>query len=371
MNHNGLWVPLVAAVYILSGICQPLLMAACKNAGLADSTAQLYMFFYYAGPSFLLFAILPYPCCHNSSRDELRPSKTAIGKAVLVAAFDIIAQTFNYTGASYAGASIFAVIYASVTIWTAVFSRLILGRSISCVQCGAIGIVFGGLCLAGLESIALGSDVLFGTLLIVVGSCMHGATYVLSEAIMTTSTNVVLATSTVDGALHKQQNYRDLLTVLENSAIQGIVACIGLLVWQLIYTLPRWDDLIRQPAVLAGTTKGQAAVLFLSFSISNLLHSLSFYYTVAFYPGGSTSAGVMKGLQAVLVFVAAHILFCGSDDPNNNMCFSIIKFASLVTVVGGVYLFRADTLRAKSATMKGYTYLGSASESERGKLLDL
>jgi ABC-type nickel/cobalt efflux system permease component RcnA len=190
---------------------------------------------------------------------------------------------------------------------------------------------------------------------------------------MTTSTSVPSATTT---------NRRDLLTVLENSAIQGITACVGLLVWQLIYTIPRWDVLIRQPAVSAETTVAQATILFLSFSICNLLHSVSFYYTVAHYSGGSTSAGVMKGLQAVLVFVAAHLIYCGSGHPieNSNMCFSIIKFTSLVTVVSGVWLFRLETMSTKTqATNKGYTSVDNvstgivefASENERGKLLEI
>jgi hypothetical protein len=111
------------------------------------------------------------------------------------------------------------------------------------------------------------------------------------------------------------------------------------------------------------------------------LHSVSFYFTVAYYPGGSTSAGVMKGLQAVLVFVAAHLLYCGVDHPveNSNMCFSTIKFASLVTVVSGVYLFRAEALDAKMGSIKGYTSLDDASsavvafasENEYRKPMDL
>jgi drug/metabolite transporter (DMT)-like permease len=365
-------IPFVAAIYILSGICQPLLMTACKSAGLADSSAQLYMLFYYAGPSLLLFTIVPYPCRNTaidtSQRSEshvhLRPSRTAIGKAVMVAIFDIVAQSFNYTGASLAGASIFAVIYSSVTIWTAVFSRIILHRSITRTQCVAIAIVFGGLCITGFDSMSLGSDVVHGAVLIFFGSCLHGATYVLSEAIMITSSSIVSTSTTVNEVTNKSQLHRDLLTVFENSAVQGIVACIGLLLWQLIYTLPRWDVLILQPASAAGTTILQATILFVSFSVSNLLHSVSFYYTVAHYPGGSTSAGVMKGLQAVLVFVAAHMLYCGRNHSveNNSMCFSTIKVASLITVVSGVGLFRSESIRTSTQkTKNGYTIINNAS----------
>ena len=47
------------------------------------------------------------------------------------------------------------------------------------------------------------------------------------------------------------------------------------------------------------------------------------------------SAGVMKGLQAVLVFVASHLIYCGRTG-GTEMCFTTGKFLSLVTVTGGV-----------------------------------
>jgi drug/metabolite transporter (DMT)-like permease len=346
--------PLMAMIYVLSGICQPLLMTVCKHAGLADSTAQLYMLFYYLGPTLVLFPTL-LAVQRNGS-----VSTTVIVKASMVAIFDIIAQTFNYTGASDAGATIFAMIYSSVTIWTALFSRCLLQRKITYVQCLAILIVFGGLCITSLDSISLGPDVVRGTIYILIGSCMHGATYVFSEAIMmtshgqpqdTTSTNNIvtnIVTPNKDNDAHycdrppSPPSTRHRLTYTENSGIQGMVACIGLLIWQIIYTIPRWDELIRQPTLRAGTTLLQAIGILLAFSLANLFHSVSFYYTVAHYPGGATSAGIMKGLQAVLVFIAAHYIYCNRNNNNNDttMCFTTTKFISLITVVGGVVTFR-------------------------------
>ncbi len=59
-------------------------------------------------------------------------------------------------------------------------------------------------------------------------------------------------------------------------------------------------------------------------------------------PGGSASAGVMKGLQAVLVFVVTSVSFCGRIG-GNEMCFSTSKLASLVIVCSGVVLFGKTT----------------------------
>jgi hypothetical protein len=343
------------------------------------------MLFYYLGPTLVLFPTLlvsycacgpvsslqyttssPPPLCYNDDHNEKSITGTSIAtsvivKASMVAMFDIVAQTFNYTGASEAGATIFAMIYSSVTIWTAIFSRCLLQRKITYVQCLAILIVFGGLCITSLDSISLGPDVVRGTIYILIGSCMHGATYVFSEAIMMTShglpqdtttgstnhisTNIVTP-SDHDGHCGDRPppppSTRHRLTYTENSGIQGMVACIGLLLWQIIYTIPRWDELIRQPTLRAGTILLQAIGILLAFSLANLFHSVSFYYTVAHYPGGATSAGIMKGLQAVLVFVAAHYIYCNRNNNNNDttMCFTTTKFISLITVVGGVVTFR-------------------------------
>jgi len=337
----------IAAAYVLSGICQPLIMTLCKHAGLANSSAQLYMFFYYLGPAMLVFtlqtqsrnddedddATAKEPTNNTNTNDTTMqqqrqqqqqqqqqhyPSRNMILKATVIAAFDICAQGLNYTGASLAGPTIFAVVYSSVTVWAAVFSRLFLGRTLAATQWLAVLVVFGGLVVTATNSVSLGEDVTHGTGLVLVGSAMHALTYVMSESVMTV------------GA--------ERLTIRQNAAIQGLVACVGLFVWQLLYTWPRYDALILEPAKAAGTTVCMAAAIFGGFLLANFVHSISFYHTLKYYPGGSTSAGIMKALQAVLVFVAAHWLYCGRIG-GQEMCFTTSKLVSLLTVVGGVMLF--------------------------------
>jgi drug/metabolite transporter (DMT)-like permease len=316
-------------------------MTACKEAGLADPSAQFYMFFYYLGPAALVFTLIQ---DHRKQQQDggddqtsTLPSRRAVLKACGIAVFDIISQALNYTGAGMAGATIFAVIYSSVTIWTALWSRLILKRSLSWTQWLAVCIVFGGLAITALESADMGPNVKRGAILVGFGSAMHGASYVLSEAIMSLGP--------------------DRLTVRQNAAIQSVLAAFLLGIWQLVYTLPRWDIVIGDPVREAGTTLTVAVIIMASFALANLIHSLSFYHTLRHYPGGSTSAGVMKGLQAVLVFGATHVLFCGRTG-GEEMCFSIPKLVSLVTVVGGVAVFGLAT--EKLEEKQGYARISSS-----------
>jgi len=157
------------------------------------------------------------------------------------------------------------------------------------------------------------------------------------------------------------------LSVRQNSAIQGGVACVIIGLWQLFYTVPRWDQLIGDPMKMAGTTWYVAAGIMLSFSFANLIHSVTFSHTLKYYPGGAVSAGVMKGLQAVLVFGAAHVLYCGRIG-GAEMCFSAAKFTSLITVSGGVAAFGILTEyqdRIRQRIQEGYTRVESI-ESEHG-----
>ena len=54
------------------------------------------------------------------------------------------------------------------------------------------------------------------------------------------------------------------------------------------------------------------------------------------------SAGIMKGLQAVLVFFLTSLIFCGKSG-GEEMCFTSLKFASLIVVVSGVLLYGLAT----------------------------
>lgn len=327
-----------AGFYVLSGCSQPLIMTICKQAGLADPSCQLYMVFYYLGPASVIFSF----ACHR----QVWPSKRTISKACGIALFDIGATTMNYTGASLAGPTIFAIVYASVTVWTAVFSQLFLGRSMNPWQWTGCFTVFGGLVLTATDADSLGDyDVLHGLLLVLCGSALHALTYIMSEGIMTIT--------------HEQ------LSVRQNCAVQGIVAALTFGLWQIFFTIPRFDDKIWQPMQAAETTWINGLAILGLFSLANLVHASTFFHTLKHFPGGATSAGVMKGLQAVLVFLFTHVVYCGRIG-GEEMCFSKAKFLSLVTVTSGVIGYGVAT-RERETTGR----LGRSGGYERVEAIEI
>jgi drug/metabolite transporter (DMT)-like permease len=246
-----------AGLYVISGMCQPLIMTLCKNAGLADRTCQLYMLFYYLGPCSVGLRMW-------YDRQEALPSTSMIVRAGGITLFDITAQAMNYTGAALAGPTIFAIVYSSVTVWTAVFSRLVLQRRLWVGQWLGVFIVFGGLALTATDnSVQVGSDVAHGLVLVVFGSAMHGFTYVLCEVVMVVREDAAFLNSSsnrfMQWIIGDKQERR--MSVVQNCAIQGFFAMSFMLLWQLVYTLPHYTELIQEPMQEAGTTAYQAGII--------------------------------------------------------------------------------------------------------------
>jgi len=314
-----------AVYYVLSGCSQPLLVTLLKEAGLANSKCQFFMLFYYIMPALSTLPLL------LRDRQSSWPTRYSVLKACGIAVWDIFSTTLNYTGASISGPTIFAIIYSSVTIWTAVFSQMLLGRTMNAWQWANVVLVFVGLGITATDSVNMGDNILKGSCYIILGSAMHGLTYVVSEGIMTVG--------------------EQKLSVIQNNFIQSSVAGSFFLIWQLFYTLPHFNEFIWNPMQDAGTTIWYALILLGGFGASNIIHSITFFHTLCHFPGGATSAGVMKGLQAVLVFVCTNLLYCNKLG-GSEMCFSDTKFISLVTVCGGVLGYGYATRTSKATVGK-------------------
>jgi drug/metabolite transporter (DMT)-like permease len=314
-----------AGFYILSGCMQPILMTVCKDAGLGHPIAQVYMFFYSFGPAMVIIPLL------KQQQRQTWPSWNAVFKAIGIALFDVVATCINYAGASYAGPTIFSIVYSSVTVWTAIYSHFILKRILNRSQWLAILTVFGGLALTAKDSLQLGHSVMTGLLMVSVGSALHALTYVASEIVMDMG--------------------QDSLTVQQNCAVQSTTGCLLFFFWELTYTWPRYEIVLGTPMKEAGTGLWMALFVLMSFGLANLIHSLTFFHTLLHFPGGATSAGVMKGLQAVFVFVVTHIAFCGKTG-GEEMCFSRVKWLSLLTVCSGVFWYGKATQHARALNRK-------------------
>ena len=393
------WIMISAGLYVLSGVTQPILMAYAKHAGLGDAKCQLYMLFYYIGPASVAFSLRrsgggrkrnnnagsQYGSTSSNTNggessgdggnvavavneDRSWPTVPQVKVASGIALFDIFAQSIVYAGNNLAGPTIFSIIYSSVTIWAAIYSQFLLSRTLSREQWIGICLVVIGLSLTAMDSLSHGEHVFAGACLILVGSSLHAMTYVLSEKIMIDSSPMLQTTESdamLTSTMTQQQTVKETkrISVRANCAVQGIVACVAFFIWQLIYTIPHFQTSILTPMADVGTTTTRAIGILSSISISNLIHSITFFQTLKSFPGGATSAGVLKGLQAVLVFMMSSILLCGRWG-GSEMCWSTNKLLSLIVVVCGIMFYGASTKADKKRIMENVVKGGELSLRE-------
>jgi hypothetical protein len=82
----------------------------------------------------------------------------------------------------------------------------------------------------------------------------------------------------------------------------------------------------------------------------------------------SVSKGVMKALQAVLVFVFTDWAYCGRTG-GDEMCFTSEKLLSLTTVVGGVIGYGIATQNAEESIRSDYQEVGDIRHNEKETLV--
>ncbi|CAK0862565.1 unnamed protein product [Prorocentrum cordatum] len=293
-------------------------MSQLRFAGLADPTCQLYVVPYYFGMAStgVLMVCKPTP----------RLASLPLHRSVFIACFGIVAQSLNWTGNMFAGSSIFAVIYSSVTIWAALLSRVLMQRVLTIWQWCGIFVVFSGLAITGFEAKHQGDKIFLGAAMVTVGAFLHALSHSLSELI------------SVRGAR---------IPPYVNSCVQGCVCCTLVGTWQCTYTVSHWEK-IAIPMEDAGTTWGYASLLLCGVAAGNFVHAATFFYLLTSI--GVVSTGVLKSVQSVAVFCLAHFLYCDRDE---SQCFTPVKGASLVTVVCGVLCYVAATGAAQSRQLAG------------------
>lgn len=268
------------------------------------------------------------------------PVKVPWANVVTLCILDGISAGFNFTGLVLAGSATFTVVYSSCVVFTAIFSRIFLKRKLKHIQWAGVLVIMFGLSITSLAPgirsalwststastatspadldenatvlVSETKDTVQGTAFIFIGSIFHSLCYIMSE-------NILL----------ESELKPELL-----STLMGIFGVFIFGLWQVFYTIPHFDTLVRSEVA---SHHGSLWVIITAYStliLSNLVHAVCFFHLLSLL--GSTSVGVLKGVQSVLVFVLSHFAFC-SMQPNQ--CFTSTKALSLCLVVLGVLAY--------------------------------
>lgn len=307
MFHIAESLPLLLLLYVASGVLQPIVLEILNYNGFCEHSTMLFLLPTYLGMSLTYFL----PSSTTISKSSSGITKNNIHAVSILCALDVLSQTLNLTGLVYAGSMLFTILYSSCTIWTAVFSYYILKRSLHPMQSVSVVVIVLGLTVASAGSMSEGKNVIFGGILILLGSTFHSLVYIISEKLMIQSIDPIAP---------------------ENlSFIMGFFGLSFYSMWQILYTIPNFQTLIVDQIIVHN---GSVRAIFLSYIgliIINFVHAFCFFHLLGQI--GATTTGVLKGVQTVIVFIVSHLAFCSLQ---YSQCFTFQKGISVVVVVAGV-----------------------------------
>ena len=206
------------------------------------------------------------------------------------------AQALDYVALSQAGIMLYTILHSSVTLFACLIAYFALRTRINGVQWASVGAVVVGLVLTGIPSpVPAQGGFASGMVSAVAGSLCLAAVYPLSE--------MVVRYAKPYGA-----------PSAEFCAFVGsIVNIVGFGIWQLVYTMPRWQELVVAPVAASSSPASStvAVLLYSAFALMVGVHTLAFWKTMGSL--GTVPAAISKGAQQGGTFLLAHLFFCATD----------------------------------------------------------
>ncbi len=256
-------------------------------------------------------------------------------RAVLAAtALDLVAGWLCATALVQVGSGVYTVIYSSTTAWTAVISWL-LGKRLVAGQWAGIGLVSLGLLVHALgvvgdsyvtDSAAESRALALGIATLLAGTVCHAAAFVFNERAIVR-----------------------YISALELCGAIGAIESVLLLAYVVGATTLRLlrGQALSEALVRGGLVEGefacakvQVAALYSALVTANALHALAFFAILGRL--GAVATGVLKSLLSVSVFGLASLLFCGSGvgSASRSSCVTPFKVAAITVVLFGSFAYR-------------------------------
>ncbi|KAI8091043.1 uncharacterized protein B0P05DRAFT_528507 [Gilbertella persicaria] len=215
-----------------------------------------------------------------------------------LAVLDVFANFCVTLGFSIVGSGMYQVIYSSVVIWCAILTWFLMNRTLTKIQWFSIFGTSAGLAISSMGNFdtaqideaqtAAAALLMFGTIMTLGGTFFYSCVYVYSDYIMSQQKPPPLAAR-----------------VCFSTGIY--TSCISL-VWIVVYTLPRFDQLIH---LKQGTSVQSVWFMYILVSVSNACHSWNYYELID--RTGSVATGILQGLRAVLIYIISDSWYCESD----------------------------------------------------------
>ena len=298
----------------------------CVNLRIAARSTLLVSWTMYGAD--VLLAVLS-----NGGRSGVRkknkpPQRSARMRVLLTAipALDVCGCLLAHYGLTRLGAGPFTLYFSTILAVSAAISRVLLGTRLSWLQLAGVVLVTGGLLARSLLSGSVAaSDDAAGVALTLCATCAYAFRTVAMEA-----------AKAMPGAP----------TGGELSASIGRWGFATLTLWQVIYTIPRWSELVGRPSSVAGVSAVRALAHHGAYVVARVAFVLSQNRVISV--AGATGVGLVTAVRSVVVALASAALFC-SHTPSQCLTPTQSACAGLV-VAGGVTYALAPPPSAKLKT---------------------
>eukprot|EP00669_Euglena_mutabilis_P013566 TRINITY_DN8539_c0_g1_i1.p1 TRINITY_DN8539_c0_g1~~TRINITY_DN8539_c0_g1_i1.p1 ORF type:complete len:403 (+),score=124.32 TRINITY_DN8539_c0_g1_i1:80-1288(+) len=336
------WTVLVAVcVYVASGIVQPILVdylryqgflgargpdAPITNMGVVLNTLGMSMI----GAAYL--ARHPWPTmCRRQYR-----------VVALVCSVDVLAQSMVMYGQLKVGGGLYVLLYSSSMVWTAVLAHFVLGRELHPQQWVGVGEVTLGLVLSNVHlflfaepsasGITAAWDPLVGSCVLLLGAVCSACYFVTCEWLMA-------------GGGGEYGRTAKPIPHMALAGMTGISTFAILLGYNFVLTLKHGvRALYIEPVRAAGGSWADIAAVSPLLVLANAVHAAAYFFML--HSLGAVSAGVMKGVRAVAVFVLSATIYCSVDRnqcivlmENGHLGPGVLKCFAMYIVVRGVFAY--------------------------------
>jgi drug/metabolite transporter (DMT)-like permease len=235
-----------------------------------------------------------------------------------IGVLDWLGTTGLTIGLILSGSAIFGIIYASVTVWTALLAWAALGKRMTLIKAVGIALVVGGLILPSIDDNGDAETpnaklVWWGIIITTAATLFYACEYVWSER--------AFGMHKIDGT--------------QLCFWSGVWGLIITMLWIVVYTIPNWDTLVTQEIEKVNGRVWLISVIYFLHILNNAMHNWA-WFTVCELEGG-TSTGLLMGVKAAFLFFGSSVSFCSPEHPEQ--CITVYKLAATTCVCAGAALY--------------------------------
>lgn len=240
-----------------------------------------------------------------------------------ISCFDVMSTVSFFLAISMIGSGLYQVINSFQLVSTALISRIFLRRTLTTGQWLGICVITAGMTVSAPSSSSPDSEQ-------EVSRQLAGLACSIAHALLGSGSGIM-------SALLQRTLRAKGLPDLPDGYISGRIGRFSLLLslaYFVIYTLPRWEELVLLPMAAHGVDAASLVAALTIYLGTSSVHSFTYWSVLTKL--GPVMIGLSNAMRTVLVFFLSAFFFCSSNEAQ---CLTPAKITSAFIVVTGVVIF--------------------------------